>query len=288
MITTFDAPNAAMGYTEGTLVYAVNVSGTCTGMFNGQDNLIHGFIRTSDGQFSVFNPFLNNPLIPFELSPSSINDSGDVAGFFLDPALYAHGFVGSFASGIIGFDAPGAIQGRLEGTMANHINANGDTAGFFRDTNLVLHGFLRHPDGSFTILDAPGAGTTAQSGTSTTSNNSNGEITGIVINGQLTRGFLRTPDGTYAVFDAPDVGSPGTNAGIINSSGAIVGNSWDSNSIPHGFLRNTNRSFVVIDNPDAVQIPNIFGTTVADINDSGAIIGYFTDAKGVQRGFLRQ
>ncbi len=65
------------------------------------------------------------------------------------------------SSGIITFDAPGAIPvaGSFDGTFPSSINDGGTIAGIYVDADTLYHGFLRSPGGEFTTLDAPGAGT---------------------------------------------------------------------------------------------------------------------------------
>jgi len=68
---------------------------------------------------------------------------------------------------------------------------------------------------------------------------------------------------------------------------SIAGNFTDAASIPYGFLLNTNGTYTIIDDPDALQTPGS-GTTITRVNDSGAVIGYYFDAEGNRHGFLRQ
>src|SRR5207244_2525275 len=64
----------------------------------------------------------------------------------------------------------------------------------------------------------------------------------------------------------------GTFANGINDKGQIVGVYADANGF-HGFLRNSNGTFLTLDDPLATQ-----GTTARDINAVGEIVGLYDDA----------
>src|SRR5260370_326715 len=53
-ITTFDAPGAGTAAGQGTIAFAVNISGAITGFTRDANNARHGFLRAPDGTFTIF------------------------------------------------------------------------------------------------------------------------------------------------------------------------------------------------------------------------------------------
>jgi subtilisin family serine protease len=86
---------------------------------------------------------------------------------------------------------------------------------------------------------------------------------------------------TFEIIDAP--GAVRTEASAINDTGQIVGSFLDSTGATHGFLRDTDLSFTIIDVPGAT-VP--VGTLASGINNAGQIVGTFGDVRG-DHGFLR-
>jgi len=213
-------------------------------------------------------------------------------------------------SGIITFDAPGAIPvaGSFDGTFPCGINNSGTITGIYVDAKTLYHGFLRSPGGEFTTLDAPGAGTrvgtrfrtspaisaTVNIKTRSINTNDRGAITGnYVDSNNVSHGFLRSPEGEFITFDAPGARSAagsfdGTFPSSINNGGAITGNFIDSKDLNHGFLRSPEGEFITLDAPGAKSIAAAgYGTVPESINDAGAVTGHYIDARDVTHGFVR-
>jgi hypothetical protein len=53
-ITTFDAPGAGTGFLQGTYGVNVSPSGTIIGFSRDANNARHGFIRSTEGSFTIF------------------------------------------------------------------------------------------------------------------------------------------------------------------------------------------------------------------------------------------
>ena len=68
----------------------------------------------------------------------------------------------------------------------------------------------------------------------------------------------------------------------INNIGQIVGSYRDVHGVVHGFLRNSDATFVSIDYPF-----NALGSVVTGISDTGATVGMFTDEAQRIHGFVR-
>src|ERR1700688_2717340 len=53
-ITTFNAPGAGTGSSQGTLPQQNTAAGTIVGYYRGGDNINHGFVRSAHGKFTTF------------------------------------------------------------------------------------------------------------------------------------------------------------------------------------------------------------------------------------------
>ena len=92
----------------------------------------------------------------------------------------------------------------------------------------------------------------------------------------------------FVTIDPPSSGF--TLAFGINNDGKIVGTYYDANGLGHGFLRNEQGGFTIIDHPDAQTI-NGFGTEARGINSAGLIVGDYCaaapcDGVSVIKGYL--
>src|SRR5947209_2223191 len=93
-LTTFDAPGAGAGadLRQGTFPKSINPTGAITGYYIDARNLIHGFLRSSEGAITTFDaPDVGAFLGTFALS---INATGAIAGYYFGGAtLGYHGFL---------------------------------------------------------------------------------------------------------------------------------------------------------------------------------------------------
>ena len=80
-------------------------------------------------------------------------------------------------------------------------------------------------------------------------------------------------------------GGTGSAASGINPGGAVVGTFTDPNNIMHGYIRDPNGSFVIIDYPS--NLGNVLGTNVNHINSAGAVVGVYSDSSRGIRGYTR-
>jgi hypothetical protein len=192
---------------RGEMVGFVDAAGT-------NDEGTRSFLRTRRGRYHTIQ-------IPGAASTLAlrINDRGQIAGFYLDPAPAGttppvHGVVwdhGRFTT----IDHPDAANG----TFLFGINDRGDTVGFYDDTDGNLHGFLRDHRGRFTPINAPGA----ETGTEPLSINDRGEIVGAVDYADgSSDAFHRSRNGRYTIIEAPREATY-TRAVDINDRGDIIG-----------------------------------------------------------------
>ena len=195
---------------------------------------------------------------------NSINNAGDIVGFYNDAAGVGHGYLligGQFFS----IDIPGA-------TLTNAVGNNNARAivGFYNDAAGVGHGYLLS-GGQFATIDFPGATFTSAGGI-----NDAGDIVGSYNDAAGTsHGFLLS-GGQFTSFDFPGAGQ--TFAGGINADGYIVGTYQDSTTASHAYLL-ISGEFTPIDFPGAEQ------TTATKINAAGDIVGLTSDSAGIH-GYL--
>jgi hypothetical protein len=275
---------------------AINTAGTVTGLYdmatvpNGP-YVAHGFVRTSDGTISTFDPTSSTGT-----HPTSINDSGVVTGYFTTDAAQskAYGFVRD-ASGTITRFAPSGVTatypysinngGVITGTCkcsggsfergakgaitllsaANYImnaaaiNVHNEIVGSLEDSNSEYIGFARGPKGTAeTIAGTIGA----------TAINATGVITGdigVPQSGPL--GFVLQPKGALVSFSAP--GSTYTAPAAINAAGTVAGTFLDSGQYTHGFTRDAAGNITVYDSP-TLGLPY---TYIYGMNDAGTMCG---------------
>jgi len=168
---------------KGLVATSINARGDITGhsapFFLSGD----GFVRGRDGTLTIFD--VGDPSPGPRAYSLSINNSGDVAGYFYDGRVgRRRGFVRQFNGDIAVFDpTPNADTGNAI------INEGGDVAGDFVDET-GGHGFIRRHQGNVTVFDIPNA-----FGRITAINNS-GDVTGYFFElrgGVLVmRGFVRS------------------------------------------------------------------------------------------------
>ena len=79
-ITTFDAPGAGTGTSQGTYAFNIAPSGTIIGYTRDPSNVRHGFIRSKDGSFTIFDAPGAGTGAGQGTRAYSINPSGDDYG----------------------------------------------------------------------------------------------------------------------------------------------------------------------------------------------------------------
>jgi hypothetical protein len=216
----------------------------------------------------------------------AINPSGEILGYSVDANGIAHAFLRDRNGTFTSFDVPGAvfyINVTFVGSPGSSLNPSGEATGGYNDANGFLHGFVRDNHGAITTFDPPDA----VNGTFPLSINAAGEVTGYYVDAKFAHGFLRDANGHLTVFDAPGAGTVTTACffGLtypqgINAGGKITGQYYDPQCRPHGFLRERNGAFTVVD------VPNSLGTFPSTINEGGQIAGNVVGAIG-GNGFIR-
>jgi probable HAF family extracellular repeat protein len=265
---TIDDPNAVTGITTS----GINSRGDVVGTFYDVNGNPHGFLRTSDGQYTTIQDPPN--AFPGSTVAYGINDREQIVGSYSDATIGAvHGFLRSRDGQYTQLDDPNSAGFTVGFTVANGINAPGQIVGYYYDAKNFVHGFLLS-GGQYTNIDDPNAaGFTDAFGI-----NARGQIVGAYddASGAL-HGFLRSRDGHYTTLDDPS--GVYTSAFGINDRGQIVGYYIDVNGEAQSFLLSDGQ-YTTLDDPNAAF------TGAQGINDSGKIVGIYTDANGAQHGFL--
>jgi len=208
----------------------------------------------------------------------SINAAGDIAGYFIDANGVVHGFIRTSGGSIATVDAPGAGTALNLGTNVLAINASGNASGYYADSNSTLHSYIRTSNGTLTEFDPPNS-----IGSDAFCINDNGAVAGGLLDVNGDHGFVRGADGTFSVIDPTGTASEVKVVipSQINSGGAVAGNYTDTNSVYHGFLRDSSGAITILDAPGAGTAADT-GTEIADINTDGVMVG--TIAVGVVNG----
>lgn len=287
-ITVFGYPLSGVYSTSAT---AINVAGTITGIYVGVSNtdqgeayIGYGFVRAADGTITSFSaPGAGSGANPDHQGtfPTSINNSGRIAGYYTDANGVSHGFVRTPDGTFTSFDPSGSA-----GTFAESLNARGVIAGYYVDAvSGTNHGFVRDADRTITAFDPPGAGGEGH-GTFAWGINDPGAVTGSFSNSSgRSYGFVRDADGAITTFSKPGSAQQGTFAVSIDDGGKATGYYYDAQESIHGFTRGAGGAIRTFAVPGA-GTGGGYGTRPAAISNPGEITGYYSDANGVSHGFV--
>jgi uncharacterized membrane protein len=207
---------------------------------------------------------------------TSINDSGEVAGWYWDTSGGIHSFRRSPDGALETFSAP-LPNSQIQATG---INSSGTIIGWVTDQHAVAHSFLRPASGLPLPFDVPGSSRSAAF-----TINSNGVIAGIcyLLGNINEQSYVRDAGGHITVFRIP--GTFRTLAVQINNAGFIAG--YDQvelglSSAFHGFLRNPHAGGILI-----FDVPRSVSTKVSGMNNGGTIAGDFFDQHGSTHHYIR-
>jgi hypothetical protein len=228
----------------------------------------------------------------------SINDLGEIAGWYVDDNEVHHGYLRTPGGRIATFEYSAAGTDFCQGTLSWEMNSWGVTAGHYIDSENVFHGFVHALDGTITPFSVEGAGTAPGTcggqGTIVAGINRFGVIAGYYADANWTgHGYVRTADGTVTAFDPTGSASTYENFGSsINRFGVISGyyavclTPDCSDGVWQGFLRAPDGKITTFADPDAAT-DGWNGTIPTSINDNGVVVGYFIDASDTAHGFVR-
>jgi hypothetical protein len=202
-LTFFDPPGSQE--TDIPSQAALNDLGTVTGDYwacsaDLSSCTVHGFIRAANGKYVSFDaPGASaDGYAGGGTYPQSINNLGEVSGFYGDANSVYHGFVRRADGWIVTFDVPTTCTKTssppadcaFNGTFPSAVNITGRVVGAYYGEDGNPHGFWRDADGSIRKFDFPGAGYFTLPGAI----NDWGQITGIVYDPNVVvHGLLVTP-----------------------------------------------------------------------------------------------
>lgn len=216
------------------------------------------------------------------LNPFSLNEKGDVTGWYLkNEGRLQRAFVRFKNGNII------VLAKDLTNPVPASINIHDETVGEDRS----LKGFIGAKDGTVAVtFRVPGTDNSGY-GTRPDVIDDEGNVAGQYTNPHEYHwhGFLRKKNGDFITFDAPNGGPltyQGTTVADMNSTGYIVGTLIDARYVAHGFLRAPDGTITMIDASNAGTGPNQ-GTWISAINDNGAMVGHFYNPKDRAHSFLR-
>lgn len=290
----------------GTQVPGINTNGVVTGFFSDSHNVMHGFVRSSNGNIKTFDaPGAGNLSVPGFMPtpagilggqgtyPFSINPAGAIAGYYADSNNVVHGFVRAPDSTFVTFDVQGAGTAPGQGTYAANISPSGEILGYMADSANVAHGFVGDPINGFVVFEAPGGGTGSGQGTfpgAASSITPGGLSTGYLLDtNYVWHGWVRDGNGAMTTFEAPGAGTApgqGTFAWSIGQGGIITAEVISADGVTHGFLRDKQGNFTNFDVPGAGTGPGQ-GTIGEGINTAGAVTGQYIDSQGANHGYIR-
>lgn len=160
---------------------SINSRDDITGSSIDSGRVTHGFVRTVNGTITTFEApgaaTVAPPIPPVKMKGIkavagtlgvSMNDSGEITGFYSDKDYLYHAFIRAADGAITApLDAPGAATSSmnlLAGTYAFGINAAGAITGTYADSAGILHGFIRTAGPSTCASNVSGQTTVTRGG----------------------------------------------------------------------------------------------------------------------------
>ena len=192
-------------------VRAYNANGTVVGHYIDTQNRTHGFIRLSNGDFTVFDPpGASNTFL------TGVNDAGVISGYWTDPA----GNATTFARKVDGMLVTRTISGAVS-ILSGNLNNLGQIVATYQGA-----GVLFDSSGGYTLVTAPidWAGSRGLT-TSATGINDAGQIVGsfcaVELSGCNFQAFYRDASGKFAKLPYSWT-TQDTTAGAISNDGQLV------------------------------------------------------------------
>jgi len=241
--TRIDVEGAGTGEAQGTIVGNINDEDDVTGQYFDAQGAAHAFVRWPDGNVFTFDApgaGVGSGQGTWACCATSLNNWGELSGWFIDANSVTHGFLRMANGKIIPFEAPGAGTAAGQGTSAWSITPFGEVTGQIVDQKNLSRGYVRDLDGRIRVFDAPGAGTNAYQGTIGEGIAGDGIVVGNYFDMQgVEHGYVRWANGNFTLVNAPQastVPGQGTIPLSNNSEGKTVGAWFDNNGALHGFL----------------------------------------------------
>ena len=183
------------------VAFGINDGGTIVGQYT-TSTAMPGFIRLKNGTFDT----INAPSGPNTVNAQSINNHGEIVGFYVGTDGQDHGFVanvnqatGGVLTGTPVADpviptVPGEPGATFVFSQILSVNDKGIAVGYYGDSTTSQHGFIYNTNtGQYTFLDDPMAA--FNNGVEVT------QITGITNSGEIT-GFYSDANAVFHGFVA--------------------------------------------------------------------------------------
>jgi hypothetical protein len=293
-----------------TMGEAIDTVGDIAGNWYDSAEVSHGFVRTSGGAITTFDPPGSTGTNVY-----GMNDNQTIVGSFTD-SDGTHGFRRAANGTITVYDAPGSVDyteifaiddsnafsgtyaafdgddyGFVVGngtfkkfaangaryTEAKAINGNGATAGDYTISGGGMHAFVRDPKGGLVSFDVPGGNEPFVADI-----NAGKSVAGtsfVYPTSNTGHGYIRLANGTIQTFQV--VAGYETDGNGLNIHNAVCGDYYDANGAYHGFIRSAGGGIVSFD------VAHSGATACRAINDAGQATGYYYDSKNIGHGFLR-
>jgi hypothetical protein len=170
--------------------FGINDHGVIVGQFtDGATDTQPGFVYNGTS-YTILNPVASVAVV----NAQSVNNQGEVAGFYSTNGVNQHGFLFNDISGTYQL-LPDPNVANLVLTQFLGINDNGLAVGYYQTNDGSQHGFIYNiATNTYSFLDDPNAALNGFSVTQITGINDSGEIAGFYVdpNTGLQRGFYAT------------------------------------------------------------------------------------------------
>jgi len=172
------------------VAFAISDHSVIEGQFtDGATDTQPGFVYNGSS-FKILNPVSNDVAV----NAQSVNDEGEVAGFYSTDGVHQHGFFFNDVSNSFQLLADPNVA-NLVLTQFLGINDDGQAVGYYQTTDGSQHGFIYNINtNTYSFLDDPNAALSGVSITQITGINDSGEIAGFYVDAVtgLQRGFEAT------------------------------------------------------------------------------------------------
>jgi uncharacterized membrane protein len=267
-VTQVDFPDSVT-----TAIYAINDLRHVVGSERDSAGLHHAFTGTAHDLRRIDFAALGSVR---ESWAYSINQRGDIAGYYTDANNTPHGYLRHAEGYFELVTYPNSVNSEAYG-----VNDWGNVIGVYNvDANGNGRAFFKR-GGSYQPADVPGAQFTYP-----LSINDWNDIAGEYVTSANTAGFgyLRHENGAVRSYSAPGAAPEQTFFISINNEEQILGGYFDDAGNLHNFVK-TLHTYKPFELPPEL---NSTYTVVQTLNDRGDVVGYYFDSEDAIHGFIAE